>query len=123
MELDKLKTEIYHEIQAFLKAYQTQDKQTLQERFDIYGDFLDEIYEMLDFVEDLSKLRIFPIEEMHKQISGQDYLDIFAYDESEPTEYGVECVFFEGKEHLGYIIADYHTENHSPKFLFQHFSI
>lgn len=123
--MQTLKEEIYFAISEFTESYKTKDFKTLAEKFDISGEFLEEIYEMLDFVEDLSKLRIFPIEEMQKQVSGQDYLEIFTYNEraKQPTEYGVECVFFEGKEHLGYIIGEYHTDNHFPKFLFKYFSI
>jgi hypothetical protein len=39
----------------------------LAEKFDISGEFLEEIYEMFDFVEDKSVLHLFPIEEMDKK--------------------------------------------------------
>ncbi|ATA89204.1 hypothetical protein CAPN001_13670 [Capnocytophaga stomatis] len=123
--MQELKKEIYLAISEFLEAYKAKDFKTLAEKFDICGEFLEEIYEMLDFVEDPSNLRIFPIEEMQKQVSGQDYLDVFNYDESSKNshEYGIECVFFEGKEHLGYIIADYRSDNHFPKLNFKYFSV
>lgn len=123
--MQPLKEEIYFAVSDFLEAYKTKDFKTLADKFDISGEFLEEIYEMLDFVEDLSKLRIFPIEEMQKQVCGQDYLDVFNYDESSENsyEYGIECVFFNGKEHLGYIIADYRSDNHFPKLNFKYFSV
>ena len=47
-----LKTEIYYTLTDFLNAYKAEDTQVLAEKFDISGEFLEEIYEMLDFVED-----------------------------------------------------------------------
>ena len=54
-----LKTEIYHALADFLEAYKAEDTQVLAEKFDISGEFLEEIYEMLDFVEDKSVLHLF----------------------------------------------------------------
>lgn len=62
-----LKTEIYYTLADFLEAYKAEDTQVLAEKFDISGEFLEEIYEMLDFVEDKSVLHLFPIEEMDKK--------------------------------------------------------
>lgn len=116
-----MKTAIYTEILTFLESYKTENHQVLAERFDITGDFLEEIYEMLDFVEDKGQLRLFDISEIDKEMSGQPFLDILEYDDS--PDYGVECVLFLGKEHLGYIVGEYHSEAHFPKFEFQYFSI
>ena len=55
-----LKTEIYHTLTDFLEAYKAEDTQVLAEKFDISGEFLEEVYEMLDFVEDKSVLHLFP---------------------------------------------------------------
>ena len=65
-----LKTEIYYALSDFLDAYKAEDTQVLAEKFDISGEFLEEIYEMLDFVEDKSVLHLFPIEEMDKEEGG-----------------------------------------------------
>ena len=71
-----LKTEIYHTLADFLEAYKAEDTQVLAEKFDISGEFLEEIYEMLDFVEDKSVLHLFPIEEMDKEEGGGVNLEI-----------------------------------------------
>ena len=71
MHLDNdLKREIYLILADFLNAYRTEDVQTLNGKYDISGQFLEEIYEMLDFVEDKSNLRLFTIEEMNKEEGG-----------------------------------------------------
>ena len=71
MHLDNdLKREIYLILADFLNAYRTEDIQTLNGKYDISGQFLEEIYEMLDFVEDKSNLRLFTIEEMNKEEGG-----------------------------------------------------
>ena len=71
MHLDNdLKREIYLILADFLNAYRTEDVQTLNDKYDISGQFLEEIYEMLDFVEDKSNLRLFTIEEMNKEEGG-----------------------------------------------------
>ena len=73
----KLKTEIYQAIATFLDAYKRQDTQTLAEQFDIQGEVLEEIDDMLDFIEDKTKLRLFPLEEMDKFEYGSTGLSIF----------------------------------------------
>ncbi|WP_199903968.1 hypothetical protein [Neisseria elongata] len=71
MHIDNdLKKEIYPILVDFLNAYRTEDVQTLNGKYDISGQFLEEIYEMLDFVEDKSNLRLFTIEEMNKEEGG-----------------------------------------------------
>jgi len=67
-----LKTEIYHALADFLEAYKTENTQVLAEKFGISGEFLEEIYEMLDFIEDKSSLCLFPVEEMDKEESKCD---------------------------------------------------
>ena len=52
---------------SLILAYKAEDTQVLAEKFDISGEFLEEIYEMFDFVEDKSVLHLFPIEEMDKK--------------------------------------------------------
>jgi len=108
----KLKTEIYQAIAAFLDAYKRQDTQTLAEQFDIHGGFLEEIDEMLDFIEDKTKLRLFPLEEMDKFECGGTGLSIFgdlsddeeeeedkeAEPESEEESVGVEAKLYEEGE-------------------------
>lgn len=54
-------------MEQILFAYKAEDTQILAEKFDISGEFLEEIYEMFDFVEDKSVLHLFPIEEMDKK--------------------------------------------------------
>lgn len=54
-------------MEQILLAYKAEDTQVLAEKFDISGEFLEEIYEMFDFVEDKSILHLFPIEEMDKK--------------------------------------------------------
>ena len=54
-------------MEQILLAYKAEDTQVLAEKFDISGEFLEEIYEMFDFVEDKSVLHLFPIEEMDKK--------------------------------------------------------
>ena len=116
----KLKTEIYQAIAAFLDAYKRQDTQTLAEQFDIHGEVLEEIDEMLDFIEDKAKLRLFPLEEMDKFECGSTGLSIFgdlsddeegrkAEPESEEESVGVEAKLYEEGEaqHIGYIVGEY----------------
>ena len=84
MHLDNdLKREIYLIFADFLNAYRTEDIQTLNGKYDISGQFLEEIYEMLDFVEDKSKLRLFPIEEMDKEEGSVTNLQLFASNRTE----------------------------------------
>ena len=135
----KLKTEIYQAIAAFLDAYKRQDTQTLAEQFDIHGEVLEEIDEMLDFIEDKTKLRLFPLEEMDKFECGSTGLSIFgdlsddeeeeeseeAEPESEEESVGVEAKLYEEGEaqHIGYIVGEYFLNGQEPAFMFQYFSV
>ncbi len=117
--------EIYHEITAFLDAYKAKNTSVLKERFDIYGEILEEIYEMLDFVEDKSKLQLFAFDEITQKISGKNYLDIFEFNEDSDSfgNYGIECALFMNKEHIGYIMGEYRIDDSFPKFKFHYFSV
>lgn len=132
----KLKTEIYQAIAAFLDAYKRQDTQTLAEQFDIHGGFLEEIDEMLDFIEDKAKLYLVPLEEMDKFECGSTGLSIFgdlsddeegeeAKLESEEESVGVEAKLYEEGEaqHIGYIVGEYYLNGQDPAFMFQYFSV
>ena len=61
-----LKIEIYHALADFLTAYKTENTQVLAEKFGILGEFLEEINETLDFVEDKSVLHLFPIDRRYR---------------------------------------------------------
>lgn len=132
----KLKTEIYQAIAAFLDAYKRQDTQTLAEQFDIHGGFLEEIDEMLDFIEDKARLYLVPLEEMDKFECGSTGLSIFgdlsddeeggkAELESEEESVGVEAKLYEEGEaqHIGYIVGEYFLNGQKPAFMFQYFSV
>ena len=131
----KLKTEIYQAVAAFLDAYKRQDTQTLAEQFDIHGGFLEEINGMLDFIEDKTKLYLFPLEEMDKFECGSTGLSIFgdlsdgeeeeAEPESEEESVGVEAKLYEEGEaqHIGYIVGEYYLNGQEPAFVFQYFSV
>ena len=135
----KLKTEIYQAIAAFLDAYKRQDTQTLAEQFDINGEVLEEIDDMLDFIEDKTKLRLFPLEEMDKFECGSTGLSIFGdlsddeeeeegeetEPESEEESVGVEAKLYEEgvAQHVGYIVGEYYLNGQKPAFMFQYFSV
>ena len=132
----KLKTEIYQAIAAFLDAYKRQDTQTLAEQFDIHGGFLEEIDEMLDFIEDKARLYLVPLEEMDKFECGSTGLSIFgdlsddeegeqAEPEVEEESVGVEAKLYEEGEaqHIGYIVGEYYLNGQEPAFIFQYFSV
>ena len=132
----KLKTEIYQAIAAFLDAYKRQDTQTLAEQFDIQGEVLEEIDDMLDFIEDKAKLYLVPLEEMDKFECGSTGLSIFgdlsddeegeqAEPEVEEESVGVEAKLYEEGEaqHVGYIVGEYFLNGQKPTFIFQYFSV
>ena len=132
----KLKTEIYQAIATFLDAYKRQDTQTLAEQFDIHGGFLEEIDDMLDFIEDKAKLYLVPLEEMDKFECGSTGLSIFgdlsddeegeqAEPEGEEESVGVEAKLYEEGEaqHIGYIVGEYYLNGQEPAFVFQYFSV
>ena len=135
----KLKTEISQAIAAFLDAYKRQDTQTLAEQFDIHGEVLEEIDDMLDFIEDKTKLYLVPLEEMDKFEYGSTGLSIFgnlsddeeeeeggeAEPEGKEESVGVEAKLYEEGEaqHVGYIVGEYFLNGQEPAFMFQYFSV
>ena len=117
---DDLKREIYLTLADFLNAYRTEDIQTLNGKYDISGQFLEEIYEMLDFVEDKSNLRLFPMEEMDKEEDGGAKLQVFASNHTESVV-GIEACLYDGQEWIGLIKGIYEPDGF-PKFTFHYFS-
>ena len=117
-----LKTEIYHTLTDFLEAYKAEDTQVLAEKFDISGEFLEEIYEMLDFVEDKSVLHLFPIEDIDKEVNKLRELTL--YKDKKMNKLVVEaCVYDDKNECIGLIVGDYRLFGHFPKFLFTYFDV
>lgn len=117
-----LKTEIYHTLTDFLEAYKAEDTQVLAEKFDISGEFLEEIYEMLDFVEDKSVLHLFPIEDIDKEVNKLRELTL--YKDKKMNKIVVEaCVYDDKNECIGLIVGDYPLFEHSPKFVFSYFDV
>lgn len=121
MHLDNdFKREIYLILADFLNTYRTEDIQTLNDKYDISGQFLEEIYEMLDFVEDKSNLRLFPMEEMDKEEGGAAKLQVFASNYTESVV-GIEACLYDGQEWIGLIKGIYEPDGF-PKFTFHYFS-
>ena len=117
-----LKIEIYHALADFLEAYKAEDTQILAEKFDISGDFLEEIYEMLDFVDDKSVLHLFPIEDIDKEANKLRELTL--YKDKKMNKLVVEaCVYDDKNECIGLIVGDYPLFEHSPKFVFSYFDV
>ena len=117
-----LKTEIYHTLADFLEAYKAEDTQVLAEKFDISGEFLEEIYEMLDFVEDKSVLHLFPIEDIDKEVNKLRELTL--YKDKKMNKLVVEaCVYNDKNECIGLMVGDYPLFEHSPKFVFSYFDV
>ena len=115
-----LKIEIYHALVDFLTAYKTENTQVLAEKFGISGEFLEEIYEMLDFVEDKSTLRLFPVEEMDKEEDGGVNLEVYNYN-NEDTAVGVEAHLWDNQEYFAIIKGCYNLGEQFPKFIFHYF--
>ena len=117
-----LKTEIYHTLTDFLEAYKAEDTQVLAEKFDISGEFLEEIYEMLDFVEDKSVLHLFPIEDIDKEVNKLRELTL--YKDKKMNKLVVEaCVYDDKNECIGLIVGDYLLHELPPKFVFSYFDV
>ena len=118
----ELKIEIYHALVDFLEAYKTENTQVLAEKFGISGEFLEEIYEMLDFIEDKSVLHLFPIEDIDKEVNKLRELTL--YKDKKMNKLVVEaCVYDDKNECIGLIVGDYRLLEHSPKFLFSYFDV
>ena len=117
-----LKTEIYHTLADFLEAYKAEDTQVLAEKFDISGEFLEEINETLDFVEDKSVLHLFPIEDIDKEVNKLRELTL--YKDKKMNKLVVEaCVYNDKNECIGLIVGDYPLFEHLPKFVFTYFDV
>ena len=116
----ELKIEIYHALTDFLEAYKTENTQILAEKFGISGEFLEEIYEMLDFVEDKSTLHLFPMEEMDKEESGGVNLEVYNYN-NDDTAVGVEAHLWDNQEYFAIIKGCYNLGEQFPKFVFHYF--
>lgn len=117
-----LKIEIYHALTDFLEAYKTENTQVLAEKFGISGEFLEEIYEMLDFVEDKSTLRLFPVKDIDKEVNKLRELTL--YKDKKMNKLVVEaCVYDDKNECIGLIVGDYPLFEHSPKFVFSYFDV
>ena len=93
----------------------------LAEKFDISGEFLEEIYEMLDFVEDKSVLHLFPIEEMDKEEGGGVNLEVYNFN-NDDTAVGVEAHLWDDQEYFAIIKGYYNLSDQFPKFVFHYFS-
>ena len=117
---DDLKREVYLTLADFLNAYRMEDIQILNDKYDISGQFLEEIYEMLDFVEDKSNLRLFPMGEMDKEEGGAAKLQVFASNHTESVV-GIEACLYDGREWIG-LIKGIYEPNGFPKFTFHYFS-
>ena len=116
-----LKTEIYYALTDFLNAYKSQNTQVLAEKFGVSGAFLEEIYEMLDFVEDKSVLHLFPIEEMDKEEGGGVNLEVYNFN-NDDTAVGVEAHLWDDQEYFAIIKGYYNLSDQFPKFVFHYFS-
>ena len=115
-----LKIEIYHALVDFLTAYKTENTQVLAEKFGISGEFLEEIYETLDFIEDKSTLRLFPVEEMDKEEDGGVNLEVYNYN-NDDTAVGVEAHLWDNQEYFAIIKGCYNLGEQFPKFVFHYF--
>ena len=116
-----LKTEIYYALTDFLNAYKLQNTQVLAEKFGVSGAFLEEINEMLDFVEDKSVLHLFPIEEMDKEEGGGVNLEVYNFN-NDDTAVGVEAHWWDDQEYFAIIKGYYNLGDQFPKFVFHYFS-
>ena len=115
-----LKIEIYHALADFLEAYKTENTQVLAEKFGISEEFLEEIYEMLDFIEDKSNLCLFPVEEMDKEEGGGVNLEVYNYN-NDDTAVGVEAHLWDNQEYFAIIKGCYNLGEQFPKFIFHYF--
>ena len=121
MEISQsLKTEIYYALTDFLEAYKAEDTQVLAEKFGVSGAFLEEINEMLDFVEDKSVLHLFPIEEMDKEEGGGVNLEVYNFN-NDDTAVGVEAHLWDDQEYFAIIKGCYNLGEQFPKFVFHCF--
>ena len=116
----ELKIEIYHALADFLEAYKTENTQVLAEKFGISGEFLEEIYETLDFIEDKSTLHLCPVEEMDNEEGGGVNLEVYNYN-NDDTAVGVEAHLWDNQEYFAIIKGCYNLGEQFPKFVFHYF--
>lgn len=114
-----LKTEIYHTLSDFLEAYKAEDTKVLAEKFDVSGMFLEEIYEMFDFVEDKSVLNLFLIEEMDKEEGGVN-LEVYNFN-NDDTTVGIEAHLWGDQEYFAIIKGYNNLSDQFPKSVFHYF--
>ena len=85
-----------------------------------YPLYLEEIYEMLDFIEDKSTLCLFPVEEMDKEEGGGVNLEVYNYN-NDYTAVGVEAHLWDNQEYFAIIKGCYNLGEQFPKFVFHYF--
>ena len=112
--------DIYRALSLFLDAYKNEDRHTLASRFAIDGDFCTEIYEMLDFVADKSRLHLAAAADIDKAAGGgrEKNLDIFPM--RTPGHLGIEAVLYDAGESVAIIVAEYRPIH--PRLYFKYFS-
>ena len=81
---------------------------------------MEEIYEMLDFIEDKSTLHLFPVEEMDKEEGGGVNLEVYNYN-NDDTAVGVEAHLWDNQEYFAIIKGCYNLGEQFPKFVFHYF--
>lgn len=120
--MENLKLELYQEVRDFLSFFILEDKHTLENRYDISEDFLEEMNEIIcrDVTEDKNNLSLFPVSEIDKKSNSREY---FSIDESNDGKYYIiECDVWVGNKPSDLIlIAFYHLDNSYPKFEFIYF--
>lgn len=112
--------DIYRALSLFLDAYKNEDRHTLASRFAIDGDFCTEIYEMLDFVADKSRLHLAAAADINKAAAGgrEKNLDIFPM--RTPGHLGIEAALYADGEPVAIIVAEYRPTH--PRLYFKYFS-
>ena len=81
---------------------------------------MEEIYEMLDFIEDKSTLCLFPVEKMDKEEGGGVNLEVYNYN-NDDTAVGVEAHLWDNQEYFAIIKGCYNLGEQFPKFVFHYF--
>ena len=117
-----LRLKLYQEVSDFLNFFILEDKHTLENRYGISEDFLEEMNEIIcrDVTENKNNLSLFPVSEIDKRSNSREYLSI---DESYDGKYYIiECdVWVENKPSDLIVIAVYHLDNSYPEFEFRCF--
>ena len=117
-----LRLKLYQEVSDFLNFFILEDKHTLENRYGISEDFLEEMNEIIcmDVTENKNNLSLFPVSEIDKRSNSREYLSI---DESYDGKYYIiECdVWVENQPSDLILIAFYHLDNSYPEFEFRYF--